>query len=99
MVALKFSDDGSRIFRNLTGQNIGRHLAIVLNGEVVSAPVIQTRIPTGRAVITGSFSQQEASDIAIILNAKKHMAPFNIVETSVIEYEIRKRDIQGRFRE
>ncbi len=68
-VSLKFNAQGGRIFSQVTGENVGKRLAIVLDGVVHSAPVIRERIPSGEAQITGQFSMNEANDLAIILRA------------------------------
>jgi preprotein translocase subunit SecD len=66
-VQLTLNGDGARQFDQLTGANVGRRLAIILDGTVYSAPVIQERIPGGRAQITGSFAIKEARELAIVL--------------------------------
>ena len=66
-VALKFTSEGADIFRRVTRDNINNRLAIVLDGEVVSAPVIQSEIPNGQAVITGNFTAEEARNLASAL--------------------------------
>src|SRR5690606_29431739 len=83
-VSLTMSADGTNTFRRVTGANIGRHLAIVLDRKVKSAPVIQGRIPSGRASITGSFTDAEARDLAIVLRAGALPAPINIVEERTV---------------
>ncbi|MBU0742242.1 protein translocase subunit SecD [bacterium] len=60
---------GARIFAKLSGENIGRNMAISLDGKVKSAPVFSSKIPTGDGVITGSFSSMEAQDMALLLRA------------------------------
>src|SRR5262249_5958084 len=60
--------------------NVGRQLAIVLDGEINSAPVIRTRIPDGNASITGSFGVDEAKTLAIVLRAGALPAPVGILE-------------------
>jgi len=79
-VSLELNDKGGDIFADATGRNIGRRLAIVLDGEVYTAPVIRERIPSGRAQITGNFSVQDAKDIAIVLRAGALPAPVEIIE-------------------
>lgn len=79
-VSLVLNDQGAGIFSKVTSENIGKRLAVVLDGEVYTAPVIRERIPSGRAQITGSFSVQEAKDIAIILRAGALPAPISIIE-------------------
>ena len=88
IVLLKFNEEGTRIFSDLTGNNIGRHVAFVFDGRVILAPRINDRIPTGDAAISGSFTLEEAERFVIILNARKKMAPFRVIETSIIETEI-----------
>ena len=63
------TDDGVRLFARITGSHVGDRLAIVLDGTVYSAPTIQTRIPNGRSIITGSTDKAEAKDLAIVLRA------------------------------
>ncbi|MFH1837602.1 MAG: protein translocase subunit SecD [Candidatus Omnitrophota bacterium] len=79
-VSLELDDKGGAIFADLTGKNIGKRLAVVLDGEVYTAPVIRERIPSGRAQITGNFSLEEAKDISLILRAGALPAPIQIIE-------------------
>jgi SecD/SecF fusion protein len=79
-VELSFKDLGPKEFARITGANIGRQLAIVLDSVVYSAPVIQGRIPNGRASITGIGSPAEAKQLAVTLRAGSLPAPMNIVE-------------------
>ncbi|MEZ4652271.1 MAG: protein translocase subunit SecD [Candidatus Eisenbacteria bacterium] len=83
-VLLTMNASGTNTFRRVTGANVGRHLAIVLDHKVKSAPVIQNRIPSGRASITGSFTDQEARDLAIVLRAGALPAPINIIEERTV---------------
>lgn len=78
-VNLEFDREGARIFSEVTGANIGKRLAIILDDNVYSAPVIQSKIPDGRARITGNFDEKEASLLAIILRAGALPAPVNII--------------------
>ena len=84
-VFLNFNDEGARIFGRVTGANLQKPLAIVLDGIVQSAPIIQTKIRDGRAVITGLNSMDEARDLAIVLKAGALPAPLNIVEERIIK--------------
>ncbi|HPW77229.1 MAG: bifunctional preprotein translocase subunit SecD/SecF [Candidatus Omnitrophica bacterium ADurb.Bin292] len=84
MVQLSFDDEGAKIFDRATFQNIGKRLAIVLDGTVHSAPVIRDRIPNGRAQITGNFKAAEASDLALVLRAGALPAPVSVVEERTI---------------
>jgi preprotein translocase subunit SecD len=83
-VALEFNPQGARDFERITGENVKRRLAIVLDGMVHSAPVIEDRISGGRAVITGAFSDAEASDLAIVLRAGALPAPVTILEERTV---------------
>jgi preprotein translocase subunit SecD len=83
-VAIEFNPVGARIFGEITEQNVGRHLAIILDGNVYSAPRINERIPGGRAVITGQFTIEEARDLAIVLRAGALPAPVAILEERTV---------------
>ncbi|HXG02020.1 MAG TPA: protein translocase subunit SecD [Candidatus Binatia bacterium] len=83
-VAIEFNPVGARIFAEITEQNVGRHLAIILDGNVYSAPRINERIPGGRAVITGQFTIEEARDLAIVLRAGALPAPVAILEERTV---------------
>ena len=83
-VGFATTDDGARTFSRVTGNNIGRRLAIVLDGRVFSAPVIQGRIPNGRGEITGINSLEEARDLAIVLRAGALPAPMEIISKYVV---------------
>jgi preprotein translocase subunit SecD len=79
-VSLTFDSRGARLFEQITGANIKKRLAIVLDNVVNSAPVIQDRIAGGRAQITGRFTMEEAKDLAIVLRAGALPAPVKIIE-------------------
>ncbi|MCX8117279.1 MAG: protein translocase subunit SecD [Desulfobacterota bacterium] len=79
-VALEFDDVGAKLFEQITGANVKKRLAIILDDNVYSAPVIQERISGGRAQITGRFDMKEASDLAIVLRAGALPAPVKILE-------------------
>lgn len=68
-VSLEFNSEGSRLFEEATARMIGKQLAIVLDNVVISAPVVQDRIAGGHAQITGRFTNEEASRLAIMLKA------------------------------
>ncbi len=80
IVQLQFDKAGAQIFDRITFQNIGKQLAIVLDGKIHSSPVIRDRIPNGQAQISGNFTSQEASDLALVLRAGALPAPVRIVE-------------------
>jgi preprotein translocase subunit SecD len=83
-VAIEFTSNGTRVFGEITEQNVGRHLAIILDGNLYSAPRINERIPGGRAVITGQFSVDDARDLAIVLRAGALPAPVKILEERTV---------------
>lgn len=80
MVSLSFTPRGADLFELATGEHKGKRLAIVLDGEVRSAPVIQEKISGGSASITGQFSPEEAQDLAISLRSGSLAAPVHVLE-------------------
>jgi len=87
-VNLTLDAKGSRIFRDVTRENIGKRMAILLfekgKGEVVTAPVIRSEISGGRVQITGTMTTQEATDQALLLRAGSLAAPMEIIEERTI---------------
>jgi preprotein translocase subunit SecD len=83
-VSIEFDRDGARRFERITSENVGKRLAIVLDNTIYSAPAIRERIAGGQAQITGSFTIEEASDLAIILRAGALPAPVRILYESII---------------
>lgn len=83
-VSLAFDARGARLFEQITGENIKKRLAIILDNNVYSAPVIQDRISGGKAQITGRFSMEEARDLAIVLRAGALPAPVKILEERTV---------------
>jgi len=79
-VTLKFNNKGARKFDKLTNAHVGERFAIILEGVIQSAPVIRERIAGGTAQITGSFTSQDARDLAIVLRAGALPAPVKVVE-------------------
>ena len=97
-IALEFNSKGAAIFSEVTGQNVGRRLAIVLDGNVHSAPRINEKIPSGRASISGRFTIDEASDIAIVLRAGALPAPIYIEEERTVGSLLGKDSIESGIR-
>ncbi|HET6488407.1 MAG TPA: protein translocase subunit SecD [Syntrophales bacterium] len=83
-VAIKFNPQGARDFDRITGENVNKRLAIILDGAVYSAPVIKERISGGDAQITGSFTMDDAKDLAIVLRAGSLPAPVKILEQRTV---------------
>ncbi|MEE3329518.1 MAG: protein translocase subunit SecD, partial [Myxococcota bacterium] len=82
-VEFTFSDEGGQLFGELSGNNIDRLLAIILDGRVYSAPVLQSRITT-RGRITGRFTSPEAANLAVILRAGSLAVPVEIMEERTV---------------
>ncbi|MCD6176940.1 MAG: protein translocase subunit SecD, partial [Candidatus Cloacimonetes bacterium] len=83
-ILLEFKKSGAKKFKNITGQNIGERLAIMLDNIVFIAPTIESRIPDGQARITGNFTIEECHDLVIMLNAGSLPAPVNIIEERTV---------------
>jgi preprotein translocase subunit SecD len=83
-VELVLNDRGARLFEKITGENVGRQLAIILDNTVYSAPVIREKIGGGRASITGNFDIKEARNLAIVLRAGAMPAPVTIAEERTV---------------
>ncbi|GGE96465.1 protein translocase subunit SecDF [Hymenobacter cavernae] len=83
-VSMQMNPSGAHKWQKLTGANIGRQIAIVLDDNVYSAPNVQSEIAGGNSSISGSFSIEEAQDLANVLKAGKLPAPTRIVEEAVV---------------
>lgn len=84
IVSFRFNSSGARKFSQVTSQNVGRPFAIVLDNEVISAPVINEPITQGAGQISGNFTVQQANDLAILLRAGALPAPLTIVEERTV---------------
>ena len=100
-VNLSLDDNGARIFRETTRNNIGKRIAIVLfennRGQVVTAPVIRSEIPNGQVEISGSMSLPEAADTALLLRAGSLAAPMSIIEERTIGPSLGAENIEKGF--
>ncbi|MCB0804813.1 MAG: protein translocase subunit SecDF [Bacteroidales bacterium] len=83
-VSMSMNAEGAKTWKRLTGDNVGRQIAIVLDDYVYSAPNVNQEIPNGQSSISGNFSVEEAQDLANILKAGKLPAPARIVEEAVV---------------
>ncbi len=83
-VSFSFKSMGAKKFANATRENVGRRLAIVLDGKVISAPSINTPITGGKGVITGNFTVQSANDLALLLRSGALPAPLIVAEERVV---------------
>ncbi|MFA7535011.1 MAG: protein translocase subunit SecD [Desulfuromonadales bacterium] len=93
-VAIDFNAIGAKRFDQITAANVGKRMAIVLDDTVYSAPVIRERISGGSAQISGSFTEQEATDLAIVLRAGSLPAPVNILEDRTVGPSLGRDSIQ-----
>ncbi|WP_149589053.1 protein translocase subunit SecD [Tabrizicola flagellatus] len=87
-VSFRFDTTGARKFGDYTAANIGAPFAIVLDGEVISAPVIQSHIPGGSGIITGNFSVEESTRLAVLLRAGALPAEMTFLEERTIGPEL-----------
>lgn len=83
-VSMQMNAEGARKWRSITAANVGRRIAVVLDDYVYTAPVVNGEIPTGQSEISGTFTLQEAQDLANILKSGSLPAPTQIVEESII---------------
>ncbi len=94
VVNFKLDNLGARKFALASKNNIGRNLAIVLDNEVISAPVIRDAIVTGNGQISGNFSSQESNELAILLRSGALPAPLNIIEERSVGPDLGKESIE-----
>ncbi len=96
-VNLKFDGIGPKQFSAVTAANVGKRMAIVLDNQVISAPVIRDRIPNGEAQITGLEDMAEANRLAVVLRAGALKAPMNIIEARNIGATLGEDNIKSGF--
>ena len=94
-VNFRFNPSGARKFGDYTAENIGNPFAIVLDNEVISAPTIQSHIPGGSGIITGSFTIEESTELAILLRAGALPAGLTFLEERTIGPELGADSIQA----
>jgi preprotein translocase subunit SecD len=83
-ISFELTDIGAKLFEQITGANVGKRLAIILDNNVYSAPVIKNRIPGGKAMIEGAFTTEEANDLAVVLRSGALPAPVKILEQRTV---------------
>lgn len=83
-VAIKFDEEGAGLLADITRENLGEIMAIYLDGEAISTPTIQSEITNGEAVITGSFTPEEARELARNLNLGALPVPIELVSTQLV---------------
>lgn len=94
-VSLRFNDAGAKIFEEITAKNVKRRLAIILDGNLYSAPVIQEKIEGGNAQISGNFTLDEAKDLAIVLRAGALPAPVKLIQNVTVGPTLGKDSIEA----
>ncbi len=94
-ISMKMNLEGAKTWKRLTGENVGKSVAIVLDDYVYSFPNVQGEIPNGNSSITGNFEINEAKDLANILKAGKLPAPARIVEEAVVGPSLGKEAINN----
>ncbi len=97
-VSVTFDSKGAREFDLLTAANVGKRMAIVLDGKVYSAPTINERISGGRAVISGTFTTAEANDLAVVLRAGALPAPLKTIQDLTVGPSLGKDSIEKGLR-
>ena len=97
-VLVTFDKQGSKLFARITEANVKRRLAIILDGRVNSAPVIQEKIGGGTARITGAFTMDDARDLAIVLRAGALPAPVDILEERTVGPSLGQDSINRGFK-
>jgi SecD/SecF fusion protein len=92
-VALEFNEQGKETFFKFTRANQGEILAIVLDGKIISAPIIDEAIPSGHAVIRGNFTPREAKQLADLINAGALPVPLKIIQIQSVEATLGKESV------
>lgn len=95
VVNIEFNREGSRIFARVTGANVGKRLAIVLDDKIYMAPNIRDKISGGNAVITGLDDMPEAQDIALVLRAGALPAPVHVIEERTVGPSLGQDSVQA----
>jgi len=93
-VSLEFNDEGSELFAEITQKNIGKQVAIFLDGSTISAPVVEEAILGGRAVISGKFSINEAKTLAQRLNAGALPVPIKLISQQTVGATLGNESVQ-----
>ena len=97
-VSIQFTDEGGKKFEELTERNVQKALPILLDGAVISSPIVQEKISGGQAQISGSFSIEEAKNLAIQLNAGALPVPVSLVEERTVGATLGAESVQKSIR-
>ncbi len=94
VVRLQFNGEGTKLFSDITTANVGKPVAIVLDGQIISAPVVQNAITDGTAIITGNFTTDEAKALATRLNSGALPVPIHLVTQQTVGASLGQESIQ-----
>ena len=94
VVDLQFDSDGAKLFSQLTTANINKPIGIFLDGQLLSAPIVQSAITDGTAVITGNFTVQQAKDLANSLNSGALPVPIKLISQETVGATLGKDSVQ-----
>ncbi len=83
-ILLTFNDEGSKLFEEVTARNIGKPVGVFLDGNLITAPIVQGKISGGKAQITGNFTQKEAKEMVSRFNAGALPAPIRLISQSTV---------------
>ncbi len=97
-VSLEFNDEGAKLFEEITGANVGKRVAIFLDGYIISAPTVQDKITGGKAVISGKFNVQEAKLLAQRLNAGALPVPISLISQQTVGASLGKQAVDASLR-
>ena len=94
LVSIEFNDEGRELFADITTKNIGKQLAILIDGYPIMAPTIQDSIVTGQATITGGFTTEDAQNLKIQLNAGALPVPIKVLEQRTVNASLGQESVQ-----
>lgn len=97
IIGLEFNDEGKKLFAEITERNVGKPLAIFLDGYLISAPRVNEAIRDGQAVITGQFTLDEAKELAMRLNAGALPVPINLISQHTVGATLGKVSVEKSF--
>ncbi len=94
IVRLQFDDEGTKLFADLTQANLGKPIAIILDGQIISAPTVQSAITDGEAIISGKFTAEEAKQLATRLNSGALPVPISLISQQNVGATLGQESIQ-----
>lgn len=97
-VSLQFDTEGAKLFADLTKRDIGKQIAILLDGEIISAPTVQAEIPNGQAVITGNYTLKEAKALVARLNEGALPAPITLVGQQTVSASLGEESLKASLK-